>query len=64
MHYFCFFWWQKKYYNGTRSKDEIISNIKNGIINGDLLLSIINGNRTNLIKKDDNAIYSVSTLDN
>ena len=49
--------------NTTKSTDEIISNIKNEILNGDLLLSIINGNRTNLLKKDENVIYSLSKLD-
>ena len=49
--------------NVIKSIDEIISNIKNQILNGDLLLSIINGNGTNLIKKDGNIIYSISTLD-
>ena len=50
--------------NDIKSTDKIISNIKNEILYGDLLLNVINGNGTNLIKKDGKVLYSVSKLDN
>ena len=50
--------------NNTKSIDKIISNIKNEILNGDLLLNILNGNKSNIIKKEGNSIYSISPLDN
>ena len=50
--------------NDSLSIDEAISNIENEILYGDLLLNIINGNRTNLVKKENNVIYSVSPLNN
>ena len=48
----------------NNSIDEIVSYIRNGILNKDLLLKLVNGNRENIIKKEDNVIYSVSFLDN
>ena len=39
-------------------------NFKNEIVNGDILLNIINGNITNLIKKENNVTYSISPLNN
>ena len=46
------------------SIDEMILYIKNEILNGDLLLNLIKGNKTILSKKDNNVIYSISYLDN
>ena len=50
--------------NDTKSVDEVISNIKNEIINSDLLLNITNGNIKNVIKQDSRFIYSISPLHN
>ena len=45
------------------SLDEMISMIQNGISSDKSLLEIINKNNSKLIKKEDNAIYSVSRID-
>ena len=53
-----------KFYDKNKNIDEIILNIKNILLNYDLLSSLIKENKTSKINKKNNLIYSISSLDN